>query len=137
MSPVTPPETSSAAPGTARPLRVLMPRGLSRIATQSGIGAAIRHQEKIVRSLGHEVVTTALGPFDVVHLNTPFPDTLLLAWWARLRRRPVLMWAHSTEEDFRDSFTGAPLVRRTRAAARAHRRHARRASAGLLQHSRL
>ena len=98
------------------PLRVLMPRGLARLATQSGIGAAIRHQETAVRALGHEVVTSPLQPFDVVHLNTPFPDTPLLARWARLRGRPVLMWAHSTEEDFRDSFPGAnriaPLFRR-------------------------
>ena len=103
---------SSARP----PLRVLMPRGLAALARESGIGAAIRHQEKAVRSLGHEVVTSPLEPFDVVHLNTPFPDTALLALWARLRRRPVLMWAHSTEEDFRDSFPGsnriAPLFRR-------------------------
>lgn len=101
---------------TGRPLRVLIPRGLARLATQSGIGEAIRHQEHAVRSLGHEVVTNPFGPFDVVHLNTPFPDTPLLARWAHLRRRPVLMWAHSTEEDFRDSFTGAnrvaPLFRR-------------------------
>ena len=98
------------------PLRVLMPRGLARLATLSGIGAAIRHQETAVRALGHEVVTSPLQPFDVVHLNTPFPDTPLLARWARLRGRPVLMWAHSTEEDFRDSFPGAnriaPLFRR-------------------------
>lgn len=108
--------TGTTPEAPARPLRVLLPRGLARIAGQSGIGAAIRHQEQIVRSLGHEVVTSPLRPFDVMHLNTPFPDTLLLAWWARLRRRPVLMWAHSTEEDFRDSFTGAnriaPLFRR-------------------------
>ncbi|MGP9695570.1 glycosyltransferase family 4 protein [Brachybacterium sp. AOP25-B2-12] len=99
-----------------RPLRVLIPRGLARLATQSGIGEAIRHQEHAVRALGHQVVTSPWGPFDVVHLNTPFPDTPLLARWARLRRRPVLVWAHSTEEDFRDSFTGAnriaPLFRR-------------------------
>ena len=52
----------------------------------------------------------------MVHLNTPFPDTPLFAQLARRRRVPVLMWAHSTEEDFRDSFTGAntiaPLFRR-------------------------
>jgi 1,2-diacylglycerol-3-alpha-glucose alpha-1,2-glucosyltransferase len=98
------------------PLRVLMPRGLAGLAKESGIGAAIRHQETAVRALGHEVVTNPLRPFDVVHLNTPFPDTPLLARWARLWRRPVLMWAHSTEDDFRDSFTGAnrlaPLFRR-------------------------
>ena len=98
------------------PLRVLLPRGLASLAKESGIGAAIRHQETAVRALGHEVVTNPLRHFDVVHLNTPFPDTPLLAHWARLWRRPVLMWAHSTEEDFRDSFPGAnrvaPLFRR-------------------------
>ena len=97
-------------------LRVLVPRGMDQLARESGIGAAIRHQEKVIRSLGHEVVRSPLDDFDVVHLNTPFPDTPLLARWARLRRRPVLMWAHSTEDDFRDSFTGAnavaPLFRR-------------------------
>jgi 1,2-diacylglycerol-3-alpha-glucose alpha-1,2-glucosyltransferase len=101
------------APGA---LRVLMPRGLAGLARESGIGAAIRHQEAAVRSLGHRVVTDPRRSFDVVHLNTPFPDTLLLALWARLRRRPVLVWAHSTEDDFRDSFPGsnalAPLFRR-------------------------
>lgn len=92
------------------PLRVLIPRGLSRLATQSGIGEAIRHQEHAVRALGHEVVTDPRRPFDVVHLNTPFPDTPLMGLWARARRRPVLVWAHSTEEDFRDSFTGANRI---------------------------
>ncbi|GAA1488364.1 glycosyltransferase [Brachybacterium sacelli] len=89
------------------PLRVLMPRGLSSLARESGIGAAMRHQETAVLSLGHRVVTNPLRPFDVVHLNTPFPDTPLIARWARVWRRPVLMWAHSTEDDFRDSFPGA------------------------------
>lgn len=105
-----------SVPGDQRTLRVLVPRGMDQLARESGIGAAIRHQEKIVRSLGHEVVRSPLRPFDVVHLNTPFPDTPLVAHWARLWRRPVLMWAHSTEDDFRDSFTGAnavaPLFRR-------------------------
>ncbi|MGP9537520.1 glycosyltransferase family 4 protein [Brachybacterium sp. AOP43-C2-M15] len=105
-----------SGPSAEAPLRVLMPRGLAGLAHQSGIGAAIRHQEEAVRALGHQVVTNPLRRFDVVHLNTPFPDTPLLARWARLRRRPVLMWAHSTEDDFRDSFPGsnrlAPLFRR-------------------------
>lgn len=112
--PAAPPHR--AEDGRPAPLRVLMPRGLAGLARESGIGAAIRHQESAVRALGHEVVASPLRPFDVVHLNTPFPDTPLLARWARLRRRPVLVWAHSTEEDFRDSFPGsnrlAPLFRR-------------------------
>ncbi|WP_422117194.1 glycosyltransferase [Brachybacterium sp. UNK5269] len=110
------PESPGRESSGREPLRVLMPRGLAGLARESGIGAAIRHQEAAVRSLGHQVVTGPWQPFDVVHLNTPFPDTLLLALWARLRRRPVLVWAHSTEDDFRDSFPGsnalAPLFRR-------------------------
>lgn len=104
------PAPRSRAPWPARaPLRVLMPGGLAALARESGIGAAMRHQEKAVRALGHEVVRNPLR-FDVVHLNTPFPDTPLFAAWAHLRRRPVLVWAHSTEDDFRDSFPGANLV---------------------------
>ncbi|WP_205678899.1 glycosyltransferase family 4 protein [Brachybacterium endophyticum] len=89
---------------------MLIPKGLAALAGQSGIGEAIRHQRRAVESLGHEVVTSPFADFDVVHLNTPFPDTPLLAAWAHLRRRPVMMWAHSTEEDFRDSFTGANRI---------------------------
>lgn len=105
-----------AHPSRHAPLRVLLPSGMGRLARTSGIGAAMRHQADAVRALGHEVVTNPFGAFDVMHVNTPFPDSPLLARWARLRGRPVLVWAHSTEEDFRDSFTGAnavaPLFRR-------------------------
>lgn len=97
-------------------LRVLMPRGMAGLATQSGIGAAMRHQASAVATRGHRVVTSLRGGGDVIHLNTPFPDTALLAMLARRRGIPVLMWAHSTEEDFRGSFPGAdalaPLFRR-------------------------
>src|SRR5690625_7786728 len=104
-----------SAPGT-RQLSVLMPRGLAGLARESGIGAAMRHQETVVRSLGHRVVTNPLRPFAVFHLNTPFPAPAVLARWARLRRRPVLVWGPSTGEDFRASFPGpthpAPRFRR-------------------------
>src|SRR5699024_11871899 len=99
----TAPARPAAQPAGAEdpPLRVLLPRGLAALARESGIGAEIRRQEKAVRSLGHEVVTAPLGPFDVVHLNTPFPDTPLLALWARPRRRPAGVSAHSAADDFR------------------------------------
>lgn len=105
------PTTDETPRGGASPrLRVLIPKGLAALAGQSGIGEAIRHQRRAVEALGHEVVTSPLADYDVVHLNTPFPDTPLLAALSRLRGRPVMMWAHSTEEDFRDSFTGANRI---------------------------
>lgn len=98
------------------PLRVLIPRFMDHLVKESGIGAATRHQEKIVERLGHTIVRSPAHEFDVVHLNTPFPDTAGFAAIARMKKKPILMWAHSTEEDFRDSFTGAnpvaPLFRR-------------------------
>ncbi|MCS6712536.1 glycosyltransferase [Brachybacterium sp. EF45031] len=107
---------SSGDPTGTVPPRVWFPRGLSRLVGRSGIGAAVRHQEETVRRLGGTVVHSPFAPADVVHLNTPLPDTPLMAWWARRRGIPVLMWAHSTEEDFRGSFHGAdrlaPLFRR-------------------------
>ncbi len=105
---VSRPETGAGRPRTG--LRVLFPTGLAALATQSGIGEAIRHQQHAVRALGHQVVTNPWADYDVVHLNTPFPDTPLMSAWARRRGRLVLVWAHSTEEDFRDSFTGANRV---------------------------
>src|SRR5699024_4198258 len=113
-APARPPAQHAGAEGP--PLRVLLPRGLAALARESGIGAATRPQAKAAIALGHEVVTDALRPLDVVHLNPPFPDTLLLALWARLRGRPTLVWARSTEDDFCVSFPGsnrlAPLFRR-------------------------
>src|SRR5699024_6803556 len=112
-----------------RQLRVLMPRGLAGLARESGIGAAMRHQETVVRSLGHQVVTNPLHPFDVVHLNTPFPDTAVLARLYRRGdavitpssysralvsapkygvRRPIHVLSHGIDTDF---FRPAPTAR--------------------------
>lgn len=95
---------------------VLLYEGLGRFATESGIGEAIRHQRRILALTGRAVTSRVCARWDVVHLNTIFPDTLLIVLLARLRRRRIVLWAHSTEEDFRDSFRGsnvlAPLFRR-------------------------
>src|SRR5699024_6621941 len=94
----------------SRNTHVLLYRGLARLATQSGIGEAIRHQQRTLALTGRTVTSQVFGQWDVVHLNTVFPDTPLLVLLARLRRRRVVLWAHSTEEDFRNSFRGSNLL---------------------------
>src|SRR5699024_5650411 len=84
--------------------------------TRRSAALAIRHQQHTLALTGRTVTSRVFGQWDVVHLNTVFPDTPLLVLLARLRRRRVVLWAHSTEEDFRHSFRGsnllAPLFRR-------------------------
>ena len=52
----------------------------------------------------------------VVHINTVFPDSVLVAWLARRQGKKVVWYGHSTMEDFRNSFIGsnlaAPLFKR-------------------------
>lgn len=113
-----------AAPGAggARPT-VCQYRGLARLVEKSGLGVAAAHQEQMYARLGVRVATgigSVLAPrrrdgrADFVHLNSVFPDAVLVALLARARGIPVVMHAHSTEQDFRDSFRGAnrlsPLV---------------------------
>ena len=54
-------------------------------------------------------------PFDVIHINTLFPDSLLMIAAARIMGWKVICYAHSTMEDFCGSFPFsdrlAPLFR--------------------------
>ena len=56
------------------------------------------------------------GSAAAVHVNTILPDSVLAALGAKLRRRKVVWYGHSTMEDFRSSFKGsnvlAPLFKR-------------------------
>ncbi|MGQ4509878.1 glycosyltransferase family 4 protein [Dermabacteraceae bacterium P13147] len=94
--------------------RVCHYTGLLRLVAKSGLGVAVQHQKKMYRLLG--IRESSVFGADVAHLNSVFPDTAAVALLARARRIPVVMHAHSTEEDFRSSFRGAdtlaPLFRR-------------------------
>lgn len=84
--------------------------GLLRIFAKSGLGEAVRHQKQMHEMLGNDVSTNPFASADVVHLNSVLPDSWFVALWARMRGIPVVMHAHSTEEDFRNSFAGANLI---------------------------
>ena len=89
--------------------------GLS-LVKRSGVGQAIAHQRQARREAGIIARGKADSDTSVIHLNTVFPDSLIMALVARIRGWKVVYYAHSTAEDFRMSFplsdSLAPLFRR-------------------------
>lgn len=84
-----------------------------KLIAKSGIGRAIEHQQKALSSVGIAYTTDPEDKVDVLHLNTYFPKSFVLAKKMRREGIPVVYHAHSTQEDFRDSFlfsnNAAPL----------------------------
>ena len=82
--------------------------GLSLVA-KSGVGSAIRHQEKMLRAVGADV-TEDWKEAAIVQINTVLPDAFLAARRARRQGKKVVYYGHSTMEDFKNSFIGSNLA---------------------------
>ena len=94
---------------------LLYSEGMKWIA-KSGLGRAIEHQKKALHSMGIDYTTDEKEVVDLVHINTYFLKSIRLAKKMKKQNIPVVYHAHSTEEDFRNSFLlsnqFAPLFRR-------------------------
>lgn len=86
-------------------MKVLLYSEGMKLIAQSGIGKAISHQQKALE-LNHIDYTTDIQSKDttLVHINTFGPNSFFLAKKAKRSGKKVIIHAHSTEEDFRDSF---------------------------------
>lgn len=97
-------------------MRVFIYRGALRLVEKSGVGQAIFHQENMLRSMGISAERHFGFGTEIVHINTVFPDSLLIALLAKACRKKVIYYGHSTMEDFRNSFKGsdfwAPLFQK-------------------------
>lgn len=76
---------------------------------KSGVGSAIRHQEKMLQAAG-VTVTDVWKEADIVQINTVLPDSPLVAQRARRQGKKVVYYGHSTMEDFKNSFIGSNLA---------------------------
>lgn len=79
--------------------------GLEDVIKKSGIGRALVHQKKAL-SLNNIEYTTDKDDldYDILHINTITPDSLTQIKQARANHKKIIYHAHSTEEDFRNSF---------------------------------
>lgn len=71
---------------------------------KSGVGRAIKHQMKALTLNGIPYTTDPKEEYDVVHINTIFLESYLLSKKAKRHGKKVVYHAHSTEEDFKNSF---------------------------------
>lgn len=72
---------------------------------KSGIGKALEHQKKALALNNVEVTTEKKDKnYDILHINTVFPDSFDMINQAHKIGAKVIYHAHSTKEDFRDSF---------------------------------
>lgn len=77
----------------------------------SGIGRALVHQKKALELAGIQYTTDKNDDdYDILHINTVLPDSKKVIKKARKLGKKVIYHAHSTEEDFKNSFLFSNLV---------------------------
>lgn len=91
-------------------MKVLLYLEAPHYLRKSGIGRAIKHQERALTLAGCPYTTDPKDDYDLVHLNTYGIKSWLLLNKAQKAGKKVIMHGHSTEEDFRDSFIGSNLI---------------------------
>lgn len=71
---------------------------------KSGVGKAIDHQIDALTKVGCDFTLDEKDDYDLVHINTVFPNSVAFADKARKDGKKVVYHAHSTKEDFKNSF---------------------------------
>lgn len=91
-------------------MKVLLYSDHIKMLEKSGIGRALNHQKKALTENSVAYTTDKKQEYDIVHINTVFPSSLYMSVYAKLRGKKVVFHAHSTEEDFKNSFRNSNLL---------------------------
>ena len=92
-------------------MKVLLYFENEELITKSGIGRAYEHQKKALSYAGVEYTTDpSCRDYDILHINTYGINSNTMVHNARRMKKKVIYHAHSTEEDFRNSFTLSNIV---------------------------
>ncbi len=92
-------------------MKILLYSEAMRLIKVSGLGRAIMHQKQALQMHGVEfTINPDEGDYDVVHINTLGFKSKRLAKTAKKAGKRVVYHAHSTQEDFKNSFLGSNLV---------------------------
>ncbi|MGB4659205.1 MAG: glycosyltransferase [Mobilitalea sp.] len=91
-------------------MKIWLYKGGIKLVAQSGIGRAYEHQKEALEGKGIAYTEKFSLNYDVVQINTIFPDSFLVAILAKMMGKKVVYYAHSTMEDFKKSFKGSDIV---------------------------
>lgn len=98
-------------------MKVLLYFEGKKILAKSGIGRALDHQKRALSGVNIEyTLDTDCIDYDILHINTYGINSHNIVNKAKKMGKKVIYHAHSTEEDFRNSFIGSnqisPLVKK-------------------------
>ena len=82
---------------------------LQKKLEKSGVGRAYYHQRTALMKNGITLVDD-IEEADIVHINTVLPNSRALAKKLNRKNVPLVYHAHSTKEDFRNSYIGSNLT---------------------------
>ena len=82
---------------------LLYAEGLKTIGV-SGLGKAIKHQMKALEDEKIEYTLNSKEDYDILHINTWFIKSYLVAKKAKKKGKKIVYHAHSTEEDYKNGF---------------------------------
>ena len=91
-------------------MKVLIYEKKQKMLSKSGIGTAYRQQKESLSHAGVQLASN-LKEADLVHYNTVFRDSHQNLKKAKKMNKPVIVHAHSTKEDFLNSFNFAPIIK--------------------------
>ena len=91
-------------------MKVLLYSKNLKLVEKSGVGRAINHQRKALEENNIAYTIHEKDEFDIVHINTVFPSSLRMSKVAKAKGKKVVYHAHSTEEDFKNSFRGSNFL---------------------------
>jgi 1,2-diacylglycerol-3-alpha-glucose alpha-1,2-glucosyltransferase len=88
---------------------LLYTEGLKTIG-KSGLGKAIKHQINALEDNNIDYTTNIKDDFDILHVNFYGPKSYFFTKKAKKMGKKIVYHAHSTEEDFKNSFILSNLI---------------------------
>ncbi len=85
-------------------MKICLYQELENYLKKSGIGTAVEHQRIALNLNEVEWTTDTSAHFDLIHINTIGPKSLYFAKKMKAKGKKVIMHAHTTVEDFKNSF---------------------------------
>ena len=85
-------------------MKILLYTEMQKTLDKSGLGKAIKHQIQALEDNKIEYTLNPKDDYDIVHINFYGPKSYFMAKKAKRQGKKVVYHAHSTEEDFRNSF---------------------------------